>query len=99
MRPLAVQLYSVREQLGVDRAGTLSRLAEAGYGAVEPYDPLNDPSGFRALLDVLGLTVCATHAPVLGERREELPAALATIGCDTVIVPAIRAEDFADLEG
>jgi sugar phosphate isomerase/epimerase len=98
MRPLAVQLYSVRDQLSVDRAGTLSQIAKIGYTKVEPYDPLNDPSGFRTLIDGLGLSVCSTHAPVLGERRDELPDALATIGCDTVIVPAIREDGFADLE-
>lgn len=94
-----MQLYSVRDQLALDRADTLRRLAEVGYRVVEPYDPLNDPSGLRALLDTLGLTVCSTHAPVLGERRDDLPAALATIGCDTVIVPSVPAEQFADPAG
>jgi sugar phosphate isomerase/epimerase len=99
MRQLAVQLYSVRDRLTADRAGTLRRLAEIGYRAVEPYDPLADPAGFRALTDELGLSVCSTHAPVLGDRRDELPAALAIVGTDSVIVPAIRPDEFADADG
>jgi sugar phosphate isomerase/epimerase len=99
MRPLAVQLYSVRDQLAADRSGTLRRLAEIGYRAVEPYDPITDPAGFRAIADDLGLTVSSTHAPVLGERREEVAAGAAVIGTDTVIVPAIPPDEFADAGG
>ncbi len=96
MNALAVQLYSVRDAIAADRAGTLARLAAIGFRAVEGYDPLTDPAGFRADADAAGLSVFATHAPVLGDRRDELPAALATIGTDSVIVPATPAEWFAD---
>jgi sugar phosphate isomerase/epimerase len=99
MKPIAVQLYSVREQLTADRAGTLRRLADIGYRMVEPYDPADDPAGFRALLDETGLAACSTHAPVLTDARERVASAAATIGIDTVIVPAIRPDEFADREG
>jgi sugar phosphate isomerase/epimerase len=98
MNALAVQLYSVRDAIDADRAGTLARIAAMGYRAVEGYDPLTDPAGFRADADAAGLTVFSTHAPVLGDRRDELPAALATIGSDSVIVPAVPPEWFADQE-
>lgn len=99
MKPIAVQLYSVRDELTADRAGTLRRLADIGYRMVEPYDPARDPEGFRALLDENGLAACSTHAPVLTDAREEVAAAAAVIGIDTVIVPAIPAEEFADSDG
>ena len=99
MSPLAVQLYSVREQAAVDRRAVLRRIAEIGYGAVEPYDPHVDPVGLAADLEEAGLTVCSVHGPLLDERRSSVLAAAAVIGADTVIVPMAPAEWFADLGG
>lgn len=95
MRPLAVQLYTLREH--TDLRDTLHRLAGLGYQAVEPFNPLNDPAGFRALLDETGLEVRSTHAPLLGDQRDEVAKALEILGLDTVIVPFIAPDDFADL--
>jgi sugar phosphate isomerase/epimerase len=99
MHPLGVQLYSAREQITADRDGVLRRLAQIGYGAVEPYDPLDDPAGFRAIADELGLAVPSTHGPVLSDRRDELAAAAATLGIEALIVPAVPAAEFADPAG
>ena len=54
--PTALQLYTVRDQLATDRAGILKRVAEYGYGAVEPFGITNDPQGLRADLDAAGFT-------------------------------------------
>jgi len=86
--PLAVQLYSVRDQMRPDPRPVLQQLAGAGYGAVEGYDPLHEPESFRSLLDELGLVMCSTHAPVLGDRQAEVLTAAATLGTDTVIAPS-----------
>ncbi|GAA4206802.1 sugar phosphate isomerase/epimerase family protein [Actinocatenispora rupis] len=96
---LGVQLYSVRDDLSRDRDATLRRIADIGFGAVEPYDPLNDPAGFRAVADDLGLTVWSTHAPVLGERRDDILDAAGVLGLDAVIVPAVAPEQWADADG
>jgi sugar phosphate isomerase/epimerase len=92
MTPLAAQLYSLRT---TDRDIALRDLSRIGYQAVEPYDPLTDPAGFRAAADAAGLSVCSVHAPVLGPDREALPAALRTLGTDRVVVPWIPPEGFA----
>jgi hypothetical protein len=55
MSPLAVQLYSVREQAAVDRRAVLRRIADMGYAAVEPYDAHLDPEGLRDDLREAGL--------------------------------------------
>jgi sugar phosphate isomerase/epimerase len=99
MKPLAVQLYSVREQLAADRAGTLRRLAGIGYQLVEPFNLADDPVGFRALLDETGLAARSAHARLLPEHREQVARAAATVGVDTLIVPMIPAEEFADSGG
>ncbi|MEV5326469.1 sugar phosphate isomerase/epimerase [Nonomuraea sp. NPDC052634] len=100
-RPLSVQLYTVREALAEDRDATLRRVAEAGYRAVEPFDPLNDPKGFRAVADDLGLSVSGTHAIALLQREPaEVFDAAAAIGTDKVIVPAgIAQEEFTSRDG
>jgi sugar phosphate isomerase/epimerase len=98
---LSVQLYTVRDRLAADRAGTLRRLAEIGFDAVEPFDPTNDPAGFRQLVDDLGLAVSSTHAFALLEREPaEVLDAVATIGTTLVIVPAgLPHEDFTTRDG
>ena len=96
--PLAVQLYSVREQLPSDRAGILRRIAAAGYGAVEAVAILSDTDGLRADLDAAGLRVCSVHAVPSGEQADALLAATTRLGADTIIVPFLPPERFATAE-
>jgi sugar phosphate isomerase/epimerase len=97
--PPAVQLYSVREQLPVDRKGVLRRIAAAGYGAVEAFNVVADPAGLRADLDAAGLPVCAVHANPAGEQAGQVFAAARTLGADTIIVPHLPPARFADAAG
>jgi len=57
--PPALQLYTLRDVLPTGRAEVLRRVAEFGYGAVEPYDVRTDPEQLRADLDQAGLAVCS----------------------------------------
>ncbi|MEV6103789.1 sugar phosphate isomerase/epimerase [Streptomyces sp. NPDC051940] len=97
--PLAVQLYTVREQLAADRKGTLEALASCGYRSVEAYDVLDGPEEQRADLDAAGLTVCSAHVPALGERAEDAFRGAGVLGTDTVFVPYLPPERFADGDG
>lgn len=100
--PLGVQLYTVREALATDRDAALRRIADIGYTAVEPYDPTDDPEGFRRLVDELGLTVPAIHAVALVREDEPGPVldAVNTIGTELAIVPAgIPQEEFTSRDG
>ena len=101
VKPLAVQLFSVRQDMTDDPTETLRRLAAIGYGAVEPTMGLlqADPARFRATLDGLGLSVCSLHAPALGAMRDEIAVAAAAIGTDAVIVPSVPAGEFTDGAG
>ncbi len=99
MRSLGVQLYSVRDQIRADRDAVLRRLAEIGFASVEPFQPQHDPAGFRAVADDLGLTVPTTHAPVLGDHRDELADAAHVLGTESLIVAAVPAAEFADADG
>ncbi|RKN37068.1 sugar phosphate isomerase/epimerase family protein [Streptomyces hoynatensis] len=99
--PLGVQLYTVREALAADRNGVLARIAELGYKAVEPFQPTDDPEGFRRVADDLGLTIPGAHAiALLDEEPGPVFEAIATLGAELAIVPAgIPHEDFTTAEG
>jgi sugar phosphate isomerase/epimerase len=92
---LGVQLYSVRDRLAADRDATLRRVAELGYQAVEWFNPTDDPAGLRALADQYGLTVWSTHAPLLDDTDAILDA-VSAVGTDTVVVPWLDPDRFAD---
>ena len=95
---MALQLYTVREQLQSGRKAVLAAVRGFGYGAVEPYDVRTDPDALRADLDEAGLSVCSVHARALGAGADALLDGAAAVGADTVIVPSVPAERFADLE-
>jgi sugar phosphate isomerase/epimerase len=94
--PLALQLYTVRDQLPAGRKAVLQAIRGFGYGAVEPYDVRTDPDAQRADLDEAGLAVCSVHARALGEEAEALLDGARRVGADTVIVPAVPPGRFAD---
>jgi sugar phosphate isomerase/epimerase len=94
--PPALQLYSVREQLATGAMPVLRRIADFGYGAVEAYDVRTDPEQLRADLDEAGLAVCGVHANILGEGGDVLLRGTRVVGADTVIVPSVPRERFAD---
>jgi sugar phosphate isomerase/epimerase len=94
--PPALQLYTVREQLPSGRKAVLRAIRDFGYGAVEPYDVRTDPRALRADLDEAGLAVCSVHARALGEDAGALLDGARAVGADTVIVPSVPAERFAD---
>jgi sugar phosphate isomerase/epimerase len=94
--PLALQLYSVRDQLPAGRRAVLEAIRSFGYGAVEPYDVRTDPDALRADLEEAGLGVCSVHARALGEDAGVLLDGARRVGADTVIIPSVPAERFAD---
>jgi len=66
IKPLAVQLYSLREysKTKEDFITVIKRVADIGYKAVEPAG-FHDipPAAFKALLDDLGLELYVSHSP------------------------------------
>jgi sugar phosphate isomerase/epimerase len=96
--PLGLQLYTVRDQLASGRSAVLEAIRGFGYAAVEPYDVLTDPEALRADLDEAGLAVCAVHAKALGDDADAFLDGARTVGADTVIVPSVDPERFADAD-
>ena len=97
--PPALQLYTLREQLETSgRKAVLRRVADFGYGAVEPYDVRTDPEQLRADLDQAGLAVCSVHAKILDGEGEAMVRGAVALGAGTVIVPWADPVRFADSE-
>lgn len=70
MKPLAVQLYSVRELCREDFPGTLKKIADIGFKGVE-FAGFHDlaPTELKACLDDLGLEVASAHMPMVDENN------------------------------
>jgi len=94
--PLAVQLYTFRATPPAERPALLKALADAGYGAVEPF---GDPAGMaqlKAELDEAGLSVCSVHANVERYSLEDWIAAANALETDTFILPLLNREGWGD---
>jgi sugar phosphate isomerase/epimerase len=94
-RPIALQLYSVREQLAQDFAGTMRRVADMGYAGVETFPDGVSVAEAKSLFDELGLTVCAAHAPLpLGEQKQESLDRLAALGCTRSVCAWLPPDEY-----
>ena len=93
MLPIAIQLYSIREDCNRDLAGTLRAVAEMGFDGVETAGFAGrTPVEFAAVLAPTGLKVEGAHVgidAVLPGSIEATMAAYAAIGCRRLVVPYI----------
>ncbi|OMH29547.1 xylose isomerase [Tersicoccus phoenicis] len=85
----ALQLYTVRDALTADLPGTVARVAEIGYTAVEPYNFVATVDQLEAALREHGLVAPSGHAPLLGADQEEIFGAAKQLGIETVIDPHV----------
>lgn len=102
LRPLGVQLYTVRRLMEEDFEGTLGEVAEVGYQEVEFAGYFGRTAAqVRTLLDGLGLKAPATHLPLQRVRdhlEEEIEFAK-TVGHRYLVVPWLGQENRGSLEG
>jgi sugar phosphate isomerase/epimerase len=99
LRPLAVQLYSLRDLAEKDFVGVLKKVADIGYMAVEPAGFWNlRPSEFKKIVTDLGMKIYSSHSPWarpnnLGESME-----IASIIGLNKIVCGYGPDDFKDMD-
>ncbi len=94
--PIALQLYSVRNDAAQDLMGVLEKVARMGYDGVEfaGYHG-HSPEALHAKLEEVGLKCEGTHTPLDAlqpGRFDETVAIHKTLGCEYVIVPWIPKE-------
>src|SRR5438093_13218169 len=74
--PVALQLYTVRDEMARDFEGTIKSVADIGYQGVELAGTFGKPAEeVRSLLDSLGLRIAGSHVP-LTELESNVQAAI-----------------------
>ncbi|MBX3064464.1 MAG: sugar phosphate isomerase/epimerase [Anaerolineae bacterium] len=105
--PIAVQLWTVRNALTQDFEGTLRRIADMGYVAIEPagwsLEPLTlygQPIDYAAkLLRELKLSAPATHCPLpVGDNKSKVFALAEALQIEYIVCPWLPAERFESEE-
>ncbi|UOQ48462.1 sugar phosphate isomerase/epimerase [Gracilibacillus caseinilyticus] len=100
MGKIAIQLYSVRDHTSKDFLGTLKKLGDMGYEAVQFAGFFDTPANeLKQVMDESGLAAAGSHMPFDSLTGEQLEASLAynrTIGNDLIICPILPDELRAD---
>lgn len=88
--PISVQLYTIRQAIASDLAGSLERVAAIGFQNVEPYAFVEQAPAYAAALSATGLSAPSGHAPVIDSTDAAATFdAAASLGIETVIDPFI----------
>ena len=90
MQRIGVQLYTVRDRMQADVAGTLRAVAALGYAEVETAGLFDvTPRQFREALDAAGLVSPAGHYAIeaLREDADAIFATARTLGQRWIVVP------------
>src|SRR4051795_5244128 len=77
--PIAVQLYSVRNELKTDFNGVIEKLGKMGFQAVEWYGGIergHKARDLKKLLDDNGLKTCGTHTALITLQGDALKATI-----------------------
>lgn len=93
--PVAVQLYSVRDEMAEDFEGTIRKMKELGYDGVEFAGLFGrDPKQVKALCEEIGIVPISAHVPYYDmlAAPEKVLADYAEIGCKYVAVPYLTEE-------
>jgi len=88
--PVALQLYSVRDEYTTDMQGTLAKVKALGYTGVELAGLGDqDPATVKKALDDAGLTCISSHVPydVIISNPEKIFADYKLVGCEYVAIP------------
>ncbi len=93
---LSVQLYTVRELLQEDTAGTLKRLADLGFSKVEPFAFVSFGDALARGLADAGLSAPTTHQSFIGGDVAPVFEAAQALGIETVIDPYVAPEHWAN---
>ena len=98
-KPIAVQVYSVRDNAAADMYGTLKSIKEMGYDGVE-FAGLcgNAPADVKSWCQELGLVPISAHVPFVDMLKDPMGvlSAYAEVGCKYVVVPYLMPEHRPD---
>lgn len=91
--PVALQLYSVRDELDKDYEATLRKVKAMGYDGVE-LPGLSDkvtPAEIKKLCEEIGLVPISSHVPLLDMiANPDIIKSFKEIGCKYVVIPYLN---------
>jgi len=94
--PIALQLYSVREDCAKDFLGTIKAVSEMGYEGVEFAGYYNkDAKELKKIMDDFGLKVAGTHIGIntlLGDELKKTVEFNSILGNKFLIIPGLPPE-------
>lgn len=94
--PVAVQVYSVRDDAEKDFKGTMQKIKDMGYDGVELAGLYNHKAaGIKAVLEEIGLTAVSAHVP-FQDLKADLQGTIddyVTIGVKYIAIPYLEEED------
>jgi sugar phosphate isomerase/epimerase len=99
MKPISLQLYTLRERASKDFVGVLKDVAAIGYKGVEPAGLHGmKPAAVHKVLDDLGLVASSSHCPLpTPENISETVDTAATLGYG-LVVSGLGPDDFKTLD-
>ena len=99
MKPIAVQLYSLRHESEINFLDVLQNVAEMGYDGVEPAGFYTmTPAEFRKVVEDLGMKVCSSHRPwATPDNLTEVIDTAGILGLDKA-AGGFGPDDFKDLD-
>jgi sugar phosphate isomerase/epimerase len=99
MKPLSVQLYSLREASQKDFPGVIKSVGKIGYKGVEPAGFYGlTPRELRKIVEGEGMVISSTHGPwAKPDNLNEVIDTAKEFGID-LCAGGYRPEDFADLD-
>ncbi len=93
--PIALQLYSVRDEAAADFEGTLRKVKDMGYDGVE-FAGLygKEPGEVKRLCEEIGLVPISAHVPFVDMMKdpEGVISDYKEIGCKQVVIPYLTEE-------
>ena len=97
--PVALQLYTVRDDMGADFLGTLQKVKEMGYDGVEFAGLFgHEPKQVNEWCESVGLVPISAHVP-FDEMVNDIDKVIAdykTVGCEYIVVPYVSEECHPD---
>ena len=89
--PVALQVYSVRDDMAKDFKGTLLKIKEMGYDGIE-FGGVNiwDFSEVKKIIDEVGLKVISAHVPCdvnFLDNMEKVIDDYKSLGCEYIVIP------------
>ena len=101
-KPLAVQLYSLREEMEQNYEYVLKEISAIGYAGVETagFPETMTPERVRGIVDGLGLKVAGAHLPLpIGKAKNQVIETAIAVESQWIVNGAVDRKLFQSLRG